>query len=133
MLLGALVTILILTLFLYITYRKKRLPGPWNLPVIGYIHKLDPVAPYLTLTKLAQKYGPVYGIKLGMTDVAVVADGKILRKILAKNETLERPPLYMLNTVFQGKGNPFRQTLLQRTYYYCRSRLHEWTCLEKKP
>ncbi|XP_063917057.1 cytochrome P450 306a1-like [Zophobas morio] len=104
MLLVALVTILTLTLLLYITYRKKRLPGPWNLPIIGYIHKLDPVAPYLTLTKLAQKYGPVYGIKLGLMDVAVIADGKILKKVLAKNETIERPPLYMLNTVFEGKG-----------------------------
>ncbi|KAJ3645243.1 hypothetical protein Zmor_022917 [Zophobas morio] len=83
---------------------KKCLPGPWNFPVIGYLHKLDPQAPYLTLTKLVQKYGPIYSIKLGMVKVVVVADVRIIKKILAKDETLGRPPLYLVTTVFEGKG-----------------------------
>ncbi|XP_063915649.1 cytochrome P450 306a1-like [Zophobas morio] len=83
---------------------KKCLPGPWNFPIIGYLHKLDPQAPYLTLTKLVQKYGPIYSIKLGMVKVVVIADVRIIKKILAKDETLGRPPLYLVTTVFEGKG-----------------------------
>ncbi|KAJ3645231.1 hypothetical protein Zmor_022908 [Zophobas morio] len=105
MLAAAFVTILLLILLINITHRKKRLPGPWNLPIIGYLHKLDSAAPYLTLTKLAQQYGPVYGVKLGLMNVAVIADPTILKQILSKDETTERPPLYMINTAFGGKGS----------------------------
>ncbi|XP_063916509.1 cytochrome P450 2J3-like [Zophobas morio] len=105
----------ILTILLLVNFRNKKcLPGPWNLPVIGYLHKLDPVAPYLTLTKLVQTYGPVYGIKLGSINVAVIADAKILKKVLAIDETLERPPLYMINTAFKHKGVAFASVDLWR-------------------
>ncbi|KAJ3645236.1 hypothetical protein Zmor_022912 [Zophobas morio] len=83
---------------------KKCLPGPFNLPIIGYLHKLDPAGPHLTLTKLVQKYGPVYRLKLGSINTVVIADAKILKKLLAKDETLGRPPLYIFYTVFDGKG-----------------------------
>ncbi|KAJ3645241.1 hypothetical protein Zmor_022915 [Zophobas morio] len=98
------ITIIIILLLVNIFRNKKCLPGPWNFPVIGYLHKLDPKAPYLTLTKLVQKYGPIYSIRLGMLSVVVVADVRIIKKILAKDETLERPPLYLVTTVFEGKG-----------------------------
>ncbi|KAJ3645242.1 hypothetical protein Zmor_022916 [Zophobas morio] len=96
--------IIVILLFVKFVLDKKYLPGPWNLPVIGYLHKLDPAAPYLTLTKLAQKYGPIYTIKLGMVNVVVLADARILKKVLARDETLERSPLYLIDTVFEGRG-----------------------------
>ena len=112
----------ILTILLLVNFRNKKcLPGPWNLPVIGYLHKLDPVAPYLTLTKLVQKYGPVYGIKLGSINVAVIADAKILKKVLAKDETLERPPLYMINTAFKHKGTSTKKNIHWKLQNSCRS------------
>ncbi|XP_063917019.1 cytochrome P450 306a1-like [Zophobas morio] len=109
------VTVFVLTIILPVifwknVYRKKCLPGPWNLPVIGYLHKLNPAAPYLTLTELAKKYGPVYSIKLGFVNVVVIAEVKILKKVLAKNEALERPSLYMTNTTFENKGLAFTPT-----------------------
>ncbi|XP_063915644.1 cytochrome P450 306a1-like [Zophobas morio] len=98
----------ILTILFLVNFRNtKRLPGPWTLPIIGYLPKLDPLAPYLILIKLVQKYGPVYRIKLGSINVAVIADAKILKKVLAKDETLARPPLYMINTAFKHKGLAF--------------------------
>ncbi|XP_063915646.1 cytochrome P450 306a1-like [Zophobas morio] len=106
------VTLFVLTIILSVifwknVYHKKCLPGPWNLPVLGYLHKLNPAAPYLTLTELAKKYGPVYSIKLGFVNVVVIAEVKILKKVLAKNEALERPSLYMTNTTFENKGLGF--------------------------
>ncbi|KAJ3645235.1 hypothetical protein Zmor_022911 [Zophobas morio] len=96
--------IIVILLLVKIVLDKKYLPGPWNLPVIGYLHRLDPTAPYLTLTKLVQKYGPIYNIKLGMLNVVVLADARILKKVLAKDETLERSPLYLMDSVFERKG-----------------------------
>ncbi|KAJ3645244.1 hypothetical protein Zmor_022918 [Zophobas morio] len=98
------IVVIVILLFVKIVLDKKYLPGPWNLPVIGYLHKLDPTAPYLTLTKLAQKYGPIYKIKLGTFNVVVLADARILKKVLARDETLERSPLYLIDTVFEGRG-----------------------------
>ena len=105
------ITIIIILLLVNIFRDKKCLPGPWNFPIIGYLHKLDPQAPYLTLTKLVQKYGPIYSIRLGMLSVVVVADVRIIKKILAKDETLERPPLYLVTTVFEGKGTTYNEMI----------------------
>ncbi|XP_063915660.1 cytochrome P450 306a1-like [Zophobas morio] len=105
MILAALV-ILVSIIVLYIYYdNRNHLPGPWNLPIIGYLHKLDPVSPHLTLTKLAQKYGPIFRIKLGLVNIAVVSEAKLLNKILLKDETLGRPPLFMMHVMFRGKGS----------------------------
>ena len=96
--------LLILFLLMKSFRAKKTLPGPRNLPILGYLHKLDPKSPHLSLTKLAQKYGPVYNIKLGLINAVVIADVKILKKVLAKDETLGRPSLYIIDTVFENKG-----------------------------
>ena len=34
-------------------------PGPARVPVLGFLHRLDPEAPYLTLTAMVKKYGKV--------------------------------------------------------------------------
>ncbi|XP_063916421.1 cytochrome P450 2U1-like isoform X2 [Zophobas morio] len=44
-------------------------------------------------------------------DVVVVANGKILKKILARNETFERPSIYTLRTVFADKGLVYTNNL----------------------
>ena len=130
------VTVFVLTIILPVifwknVYRKKCLPGPWNLPVIGYLHKLNPAAPYLTLTELAKKYGPVYSIKLGFVNVVVIAEVKILKKVLAKNEALERPSLYMTNTTFENKGTTFEPDKHRKFHYRCRTRFHTYRSMER--
>ncbi|KAJ3645228.1 hypothetical protein Zmor_022905 [Zophobas morio] len=94
----------ILILYIYHHNYQKCLPGPWNLPIIGHLHKLDPVEPHFTLTQLAQKYGPVFRVKLGLTEIAVVSEAKLLRRILMKDETLSRPPFLLLDVMFRRKG-----------------------------
>ncbi len=34
-------------------------PGPARVPVLGFLHRLDAEAPYLTLTAMVKKYGKV--------------------------------------------------------------------------
>ncbi|XP_063923499.1 cytochrome P450 2J6-like [Zophobas morio] len=100
--------ILVFVLSLYVYYKNKRKsslpPGPWNLPLIGSLHRLDSKAPHISLTKLARKYGPIYTIKLGLLDTVVISDAKLLKKVLMKDEALARPPLYLLDFIFRGKG-----------------------------
>ena len=122
----------ILTILFLVNFRNtKRLPGPWTLPIIGYLPKLDPLAPYLILIKLVQKYGPVYRIKLGSINVAVIADAKILKKVLAKDETLARPPLYMINTAFKHKGINIRKNILWKRYHCCRIGFRTYGSMER--
>ncbi|XP_063918257.1 cytochrome P450 306a1-like [Zophobas morio] len=100
----AVATTALFLLCIYIHRKTASLPGPWNLPILGCLHKLDTKLPYLTLTELAQKYGPIYSIKLGLLEAVVISDAKLLKKILVKDEALGRPPMYVFSGVFKGKG-----------------------------
>ena len=105
MLTTLLVTIITFLFFLYKFYnQRKEPPGPWNLPLIGYLHKLDPKFPNLSLTELAKKYGPIYSIKLGLENAVVISDAKLLKKVLMNDNTLHRSRLYLFNILFSDKG-----------------------------
>ena len=95
----------------YLYYRNQNsLPGPWNLPIIGYLHKIDPKAPHLTFSKLAEKHGPIYRLKLGLIDTVFISDAKLLKKVLMKDATLARPSLYLFGVIFKGKGKLHHKT-----------------------
>jgi ecdysteroid 25-hydroxylase CYP306A1 len=79
-------------------------PGPWNLPVIGYLAWLDPKFPYLSLTDLSRRYGPVFGLRLGNVYTVVISDAKLVKKIFNKDATSGRAPLYLTHGIMQGYG-----------------------------
>ena len=133
----AIYVLIITILILLLNYfrGKKHLPGPWNLPIVGCLHKLDPKAPHLTLTQFVKKYGPVYGLKLGLINVVVIADAKILKKVLIKDESVARPPLFMTNTAFQNKGIQYPPTSKKNPHWKlccsCRNPLHVCGTMER--
>lgn len=52
--------------FLYVKYKNRDVPpGPWGLPIVGYLPWLDPKNPHITLTNLAEKYGSIYSLQMG--------------------------------------------------------------------
>ncbi|XP_023535445.1 cytochrome P450 CYP82D47-like [Cucurbita pepo subsp. pepo] len=91
-----------LLLFLYallrITSRRsaahrtnKRLPpeAAGRLPVIGHLHKLSATEPtHITLAKMADAYGPIFTLKLGMNTVLVVSSWEIARECFTTNDTI---------------------------------------------
>ncbi|XP_023516810.1 cytochrome P450 CYP82D47-like [Cucurbita pepo subsp. pepo] len=90
-----------LLLFLYalfhiawtsITHRtNKRLPPEAGgaLPVIGHLHKLSTTEPtHKTLAKMADAYGPIFTIRLGMSRALIVSNWEIVRECFTTNDRI---------------------------------------------
>jgi hypothetical protein len=90
---------------------RRRFPGgPWGYPIVGYLPWLGP-NPQITFTKLREKYGDVYSVKMGQWTAVVVNGFENLRHILSENSesTSSRPPFYsfQFNTKDRGPGLGF--------------------------
>lgn len=99
-----LVTIILLLLAHSFWKCKNIPPGPWGLPIIGYLPWINPKAPYETLTLLAQKYGPIYSVSLGNVCTVVLTDPKMIKTLFAKDSTTGRAPLYLTHGIMNGYG-----------------------------
>ncbi|XP_067881264.1 cytochrome P450 2K6-like [Heterodontus francisci] len=58
-------------------------PSPTPLPLIGNLHQLDLKNFYKSLVKLADKYGSIYTLHLGLQKCVVLADYKSMKNALA--------------------------------------------------
>nr|AZR39406.1 cytochrome P450 [Agasicles hygrophila] len=95
--------VILLLVFMY--WRNRDMPpGPWGLPVIGYLPWLDANNPYLSLSELTKKFGHVYGLRLGSIYTIVLSDPKIIKNALSKDATTGRAPLKLTHGIFQGYG-----------------------------
>ncbi|XVF03894.1 hypothetical protein REPUB_Repub05bG0032600 [Reevesia pubescens] len=79
------------------TNNKKKAPeagGAW--PVIGHLRLLaGPQPPHISLANMADKYGPIFTIKLGVHKALVVSNKEIAKECLTKNDKVfaTRPKL----------------------------------------
>ncbi|KAK2969408.1 hypothetical protein RJ640_020351 [Escallonia rubra] len=59
--------------------------GAW--PVIGHLHLLGgPQMPHMTLASMADKYGPIFTMKLGLQKLLVVSDRSVAKECLTTND-----------------------------------------------
>ncbi|XP_031435951.1 cytochrome P450 1B1-like [Clupea harengus] len=65
---------------------KRRLPGPFAWPVVGNAMQLGQM-PHITFSKLAKKYGNVYQIRLGCSNIVVLNGDSAIRKALLQHST----------------------------------------------
>lgn len=79
-------------------------PGPWGLPIVGYLPFLNRRQPHLSLTALTKQYGPIYGISMGSVYAVVLSDHKLIREAFAKDAFSGRAPLYLTHGIMQGNG-----------------------------
>ena len=106
---------LLLTLLVWSRSRRRRQPpGPWGVPVLGYLPWLDPTHPYKTLTGLARRFGPVFSVKMGSVDCVVLADNNIIRDLFSNDSVSGRPPLYLFSQVMEDSGIIFSQSEVWR-------------------
>uniref|UniRef100_H3DJA0 Cytochrome P450 1A1 n=1 Tax=Tetraodon nigroviridis TaxID=99883 RepID=H3DJA0_TETNG len=87
---------------------KRRLPGPFAWPVVGNAMQLGQM-PHITFSKLAKKYGNVYQIRLGCSDIVVLNGDRVIRQALIQHSTefAGRPNFVSFQTVSGGKGMTF--------------------------
>ena len=68
----------------YVRRPKNLPPGPWSMPLIGYVQR-ESDSVYGHLTKLSRQYGPIFSIRKG-TRLAVVLNNKhTIKMALVKN------------------------------------------------
>lgn len=98
----------LLVLLAYV-FRKNRKtlrlpPGPSGIPLFGYLPWIDAESPHLSLTNLARKYGPIYGLQMGSLYTIVLSDPRLVRQAFAKDAFAGRAPLYLTHGMMQGYG-----------------------------
>ncbi|XP_050304768.1 cytochrome P450 306a1 [Anthonomus grandis grandis] len=99
-----LLTLLLLVLGHTLWKNRNLPPGPWGIPLLGYLPWLSPKAPYVTLTELSKKYGSVYSLTLGSVCTVVLTDPKDIKSLFAKDATTGRAPLYLTHGIMNGYG-----------------------------
>ncbi|XP_057667309.1 cytochrome P450 306a1 isoform X1 [Diorhabda carinulata] len=89
----------------YIIWKNYSLPpGPWGIPIFGYLPWMDPKNPYITLTNLSKKYGSIYGLNLGSVYTVVLTNPKTIKSVFSINATTGRAPLYLTHGIMEGNG-----------------------------
>lgn len=83
---------------------KRRLPGPFAWPVVGNAMQLGQM-PHITFSKLAKKYGNVYQIRLGSSDIVVLNGYASIRKALLQHSTEFAGRPNFLSFKFVSGGN----------------------------
>ena len=67
-------------------------PGPWSLPVVGYLPFLNREKPNVQFSELSKKYGNVFHLRMGNVKMVVVNGHRTVRRFYAKpGETLSTP------------------------------------------
>ena len=77
-------------------------PGPRGVPFLGFLPFLDHDF-HLTLTRLSQRFGPVYQIFLGGKRVVVLSDARLVREAFRQPVFSGRPDTE-LTRILQGYG-----------------------------
>ncbi|KAF8792479.1 Cytochrome P450 18a1 like protein [Argiope bruennichi] len=72
---------------------KMRIPGPWTngLPIVGSLPFMTS-RPFIKLTEMGKKFGPVYRLKLGGVNVVVLTDFETIKEAFSKDALMGRPP-----------------------------------------
>lgn len=105
------ILILSFLLLVYILHKNRKgrrlPPGPWQLPLFGYLPWIDPEKPHETLTKLSRVYGPVCGFRMGSVYTVLLSDPQLIRQSFAKDSITNRAPLYLTHGIMKGYGKVF--------------------------
>uniref|UniRef100_A0A3P9K3K5 Cytochrome P450, family 1, subfamily C, polypeptide 2 n=1 Tax=Oryzias latipes TaxID=8090 RepID=A0A3P9K3K5_ORYLA len=107
-LVASLVFLFCLQVCLWFRNLRRRLPGPFAWPVVGNALQLGQM-PHIIFSKLAKKYGDVYQIRLGCSDVVVLNGDRVIREALVQHSTefAGRPNFVSFQFVSDGKSLTF--------------------------
>lgn len=65
---------------------RKLPPGPVPLPFIGNLHNLLGAQPHKSLANVGKKYGPIFSLRLGKTNIVVISSSVGVKQVLQKQD-----------------------------------------------
>lgn len=82
---------------------KSLPPGPWGLPIAGYLAFMGVGAKHDQFLTLAAKYGPMFSARLGNQLTVVLSDYRLIREAFRREEFTSRPDTPFMKTI-EGFG-----------------------------
>lgn len=97
------VSVLLIVRFIqWIRYIRTLPPGPWGVPIFGYLPFMKGDM-HLQYSELAQKYGSIFSLSMGDQLVVVLSDYRIIRDTFRREEFTGRPHTEFTN-ILDGYG-----------------------------
>lgn len=84
-------------------YLRTLPPGPWGMPIFGYLPFLKKSDLHLRFGELSKKYGSMFSTRLGTQLVVVLSDYRIIRDTFRREEFTGRPHTEF-NNILDGYG-----------------------------
>ncbi|KAI5073854.1 hypothetical protein GOP47_0011867 [Adiantum capillus-veneris] len=81
-------------------------PGPFAWPVIGHLHLLTEL-PHQALRDMAQKYGPIVGLRLGQQLAVAISSPELAKEVLHTHDKIfaNRPPAEFNELLLYGQNS----------------------------
>ena len=98
-----LLTVAVLLWYVANIYNTNLPPGPWGLPIVGYLPLLGP-QPQETFLNLSHKYGDIFTIRMGSFTTVVVNGAEKIKEALMTNAGVfdSRPDFYTFSISKEG-------------------------------
>lgn len=103
----SLITIIVVGAAILDIRNKNQPPGPTGVPLFGYLPFLSRNTAFKHLTTLTRQYGSVFGIQLGSIYAVVIADVKLIKEALSRQEFQSTPQLLTYGPS-RSKGRTYR-------------------------